>query len=124
MSDKVYSITDIEGYADYIRRNVAKSFCEDYTEDLNDFITIPQTVSIIKEHTLGQNDNQEYLINEEAFDDTFEEIRTWIYGVGLSKAAGRDQIECAWDNKSNEMIFWLPKKNTSIPSKPDTYDGQ
>ena len=48
-----YSIIDLEGYAKAMRDGAASSFEKDYTENLDDFITIPQVINMIKENNLG-----------------------------------------------------------------------
>lgn len=125
MSEKVYSIIDMKGYAETIRESVAESFAENYTENLDYFITINQTVNLIKKKSLGKDKDGHYMINDQIFDDTFDEIRSWIYGVGLSRLAASGYVECAWDNKSNEMTFWLADKDkTVISSKPSDLDNE
>jgi len=111
-----YSIMDLEGYAESIRKAAAESFVDHYNDNLNDYITINQTINIIVGYSLGQDEEGNYLVNEEVFNDTFEDIRDWIFHSGLSKLAAKNLIECAWDDNSNEMIFWLSKDEKQ--SKP------
>jgi hypothetical protein len=114
-----YSIIDLEGYAKAMRDGAASSFEKDYTENLDDFITIPQVINMIKENNLGLDEEGNYLINEEIFDDVFNNIRDRLYTVALAKLAAKGLIECAWDDKSNEMVFWLGNKDkTSTSAKP------
>jgi hypothetical protein len=114
-----YSIIDLEGYAKAMRDGAASSFEKDYTENLDDFISIGQVINMIKKHNLGLDDEGNYLINEQIFDDVFNDIRDWLYGVGLAKLSSKGFVDCAWDDESNEMVFWLANKDkTSIPAKP------
>lgn len=114
-----YSIIDLEGYAKAMRDGAASSFEKDYTENLDDFITIPQVINMIKENTLGLDEDGNYLINEDIFDDVFNNIREQLYEVALAKLAAKGLIECAWDDESNDMVFWLANKDkTSISAKP------
>lgn len=114
-----YSIIDLEGYAKAMRDGAASSFEKDYTENLDDFITIPQVIDTIKENNLGFDEEGNYLINEDIFDDVFNIIRDRLYEVALAKLAAKGLIECAWDDESNEMVFWLGNKDkTSISAKP------
>ena len=102
-----------------MRDGAASSFEKDYTENLDDFITIPQVINMIKENNLGLDDEGNYLINEDIFDDVFNNIRDRLYEVALAKLAAKGLIECAWDDESNEMVFWLGNKDkTSIAAKP------
>lgn len=101
-----YSIIDLDGYITSIREAAAQSFTENYDENLDDFITLDQTKNIIIGYSLGQDDDGNYLINEETFNDAFEDIRNWIYEAGIAKLAAQGLIECAWDDNLDEMVFW------------------
>jgi hypothetical protein len=114
-----YSIIDLQGYAVAMREGAAKSFAENYSENLDNFISINQVISLIKKHSLGLDEDDHLIITETIFDNIFNEIREWLYGVGLARLASRGYLECAWDEKTNEMVFWLSDKaQTSIPNKP------
>ena len=116
---ETYSIIDLEGYAKSMREGAASSFEKDYTENLDDFITIEQVINLIKSNNLGLDDEGNYLINSDIFDEVFNQIREWLYGVGLSKLVSKGYVDCAWDDESNEMVFWLAnKEKTNIPAKP------
>jgi len=114
-----YSIIDLEGYAKAMRDGAASSFEKDYTENLDDFITITQVINMVKKNNLGLDEEGSYLINQDIFDDIFNDIRNWLYEVGLCKLAAKGFVDCAWDDESNEMVFWLANKDkTEIPAKP------
>lgn len=108
---EVHAIMNLERYAIYIRRRAAISFSEQYEEDLDDFVTVKQTMDMIVGHSIGQDENGLYLINEESHKDLFEEVRLRIYNAGLSKLAAKDMLECAWDDNKGEMVFWAKKKD-------------
>jgi hypothetical protein len=114
-----YSVIDLEGYAKAMRDGAASSFEKDYTENLDEFISIGQVINMIKKNNLGLDEEGNYLINEQIFDDVFNDIRDWLYGVGLAKLASKGFVDCSWDDESNEMVFWLANKDkTNIPAKP------
>jgi hypothetical protein len=120
-----YSIIDLEGYAKAMRDGAASSFEKDYTENLDDFISIPQVINMIKSNNLGFDSEGNYLINEQIFDDVFNDIRNWFYEVGLCKLAAKGFVDCAWDDESNEMVFWLANKDkTEIPAKPSKENNE
>lgn len=104
--DNIYSIIDLDGYAATIRDVAAQSFIENHSENLDDYITIDQVKGVILGYSLGQDGDGNHLISEEIFDHTCEDIREWIFNVGLSKLAAKGLVECAWDDESNEMVFW------------------
>lgn len=105
-----FAITDLEKFAVILRRNAAESLAHNYTENLDDFISISQVVSIVKFSRLN-HDAGDVMINEDILADLLEEISDIIYQVGLSKLCADDKIECAWDNKSNSMVFWQKDTN-------------
>lgn len=120
-----YSITDLNNYAIYIRDSAASSLSESYTENLDDFISLKQVTNLIKKRSLGVDDNGDFVIDSNAFDNTFDDIRTWIYGVGLAKLSAKGLIECAWDNDLNEMVFWIANnEKTNISSKPSEKNNE
>jgi hypothetical protein len=107
MKDSIYSITNLDGYAAAIRDGVAQSFSEQHSENLDEYITIDQVKNIIIGYSLGQDDDGNYLVNTDVFNDTFDDIQEWFYESGLSKLAAKGLVECAWDNELNQMIFWV-----------------
>lgn len=120
-----YSIMDLEGYAKAVRDSAASSFEKDYTENLDEFISISQVINMVKEHNLGLDDQGNFLINNDVFDDVFNHIRDWIYGVGLSKLASQGFVDCSWDDEANEMVFWLANKDkTNISAKPSQINDE
>lgn len=108
MSD-IFTIVNLERYAMSMRKNAVLSLGEDNQSNLDEFITIPQVSKLIENNSVGEDEEGNYLITEDTFNQTFDEIRTWIEGVVLAKLAGEDKIECAWDDETNEMIFWSKK---------------
>lgn len=104
---ETYSIIDLNGYAKTIREGAAKSFSETYTENLDEFITIEQIIELIKESSIGLDEDNNYLITQEIFDQLFDDVRERLYSVGLSRLAAKGLVECAWDDEANEMVFWL-----------------
>lgn len=103
---EIFAINDIDGFIKAIRNGAAESITESYSENLDDFITTTQIETMLYAKTLGQDENGLYLINEDIFDQLFEEIRSTIYQIGLAKLAAKDIIQCAWDENANEMVFW------------------
>lgn len=115
---KLYSIFDLEGYAKEMRNTAAKSLKEDYAENLDEYISLEQVYNIVAKESVGLDDEDRYILDEESNDRIFETIKVWIYNCGLAKLAGNDMIECAWDNECNEMVFWI--KNINNPSDTTT----
>lgn len=119
--NEVYAITDIEGYAVDMRNAAAKSLSEDGTDDnLDEYVSINQMINLVKQECLGFDDNDRPLLDEDINEKIFESTVTWIHNVGLAKLAAKDLVECAWDNESNEMIFWAKKKERKSNVKSKT----
>lgn len=118
MDTKVYAITDTLGYASDMRKAAADHLCEDSssTEDLDTYISIEQIVNIVEDECLGLDDENRYLLNEDANAKIFDTITIWIHNVGMAKLAGQDLLECAWDNELNEMVFWAKNHEQSNQS--------
>lgn len=118
MSQEVYVIIDIEGYVSQIRDAAAKSLSEEYSENLDDFISIGQIINMVKNECVGFDDKDRPLLNEDTNEKIFENIAIWIHNVGLAKLAAQDLVECAWDDNFNEMVFWAkPQRKSNAKPK-------
>lgn len=124
--EQLYSIVDLNGYANEIRSAAANSISDCPNDDLDDFISITQITNLVKEKCLGYDDLNRPMLNESINENIYEEISIWIHSVGLAKLAAKDLVECAWDDDSNEMVFWAKtpekkkakKKSNAKRSKP------
>jgi hypothetical protein len=117
---EVYAIKDLNDYASQLRQLSAKSISENYTENLDDFITLGQLISLIMEKSQGFDENNHILIDEETNEDLFYIVCDWIYGVGLSRLASQNLVECAWDDQQNCMVFWSPKNTENSDESKST----
>jgi hypothetical protein len=114
MEEEVYAIVDVDGYAFQMRQAAADSISENGSSDnLDNYISIDQMMGLVKQSCLGFDDNNRPLLNEDANNEIFEQAAIWIHNVGLAKLAAKDLVECAWDDKSNEMVFWAKEKRKS-----------
>jgi len=107
---EIHAIMNLERYAAYIRRRAALSFSDNHNENLDEFITVQQASKMIEEHSIGKDEEGRHLIDEDSHKKLFEAVRLRIYNSGLSKLASNDLLECAWDDKKGEMVFWAKKK--------------
>jgi hypothetical protein len=115
---KVYAITDLEGYATQMRDAAARSLSENHNDNLNDYISVNQIVNLVKNECVGFDDENRPLLDEDINEKIFENTAVWIHNVGLAKLAAQDLVECSWDDKANEMIFWAKeKRNSNAKSK-------
>ncbi len=119
----LYAIKNLEKYADEIRNAAANYISNDYTENLDDFITIKQLESFIVSKCDGYDEKGRLLIDSKVIDDIFVTTCDWIYGVGLARLASKNLIECAWDNDQNCMIFWKSDDETTQQSNTGNTTG-
>lgn len=112
MSDS-YIVNNLRNLAMSIRKNAALTFSETYTEDLDTFISIHQVETLIQNNSIT-DDGGALIIDEDQYDNIFEQVRDWIYNVGLAKLAAEDKIQCAWDDTLNVMIFWNNDKPNNV----------
>ena len=117
---EVYSIMNVELFAQSMRKNVALGFSKDHQDNLDDLITLGQIATMIKSHSVGFDEDNKYLIDEDGYNNVFEEIREWIYQVGLCKLAARGSLECSWDSDLNEMVFWPTEEAIQELSKHES----
>jgi hypothetical protein len=103
---KVYAIVDVDGYVSEMRKAAAQSFSENYNENLDEFISIGQMINLVNKHCVGFDDLDRPMLDEESNNDIYEDTVIWLHNVGLAKLAAQNLVECAWDEESNEMIFW------------------
>lgn len=105
-NDQVYAITDIEGYASQMRKAAADSICASTEENLDSYISLNEMIGLINTECLGFDNENRPLLNEDRNEKIYESTVAWINGVTLAKLAAKGYVECAWDDESNEMIFW------------------
>ena len=113
MNDDLYAIVDLDGYAKEMREAAAKSIADPFDDDLDSYISVNQMVNLVKNECVGFDYNNRPLLNEDTNEKIYVSTVAWIQNVGLAKLASQGLIECAWDSKTNEMIFWANEQNTS-----------
>ena len=103
---EVYAIIDVNGYVTQMREAAANSISPDCKDNLDEYISLGQMTNLVEEFCLGHDDENRPLLDEDTNEFLFEEIALWIHNIGLAKLAAQDLVECAWDDKVNEMVFW------------------
>lgn len=107
MTNEHHQILNLEKYADFVRKKAARTFAENYEDELDQFITLNQAISMVKEKSIGKDKENKYLMDDRSYENLFEDMKLRIYNSGLSKLASQGHLECAWDGEKNEMIFWV-----------------
>ena len=103
---EVYAIIDVDGYVSQMREAAAKSISTENEDNLDQFITLKEVRNLLEEFCLGHDEQDRPLLDEDTNEKIFEETAIWIHNIGLAKLASQDLVECAWDNTTNEMVFW------------------
>jgi len=107
------TIKNIKLFTKSIRKNVIMIFPRSYYNQADRLISLKQTESLVREH-IEPGYNDEFIISGENYDLLCDEIKKWIYNSSLSIVASSGKIECAWDDDSNEMVFWHPESNETF----------
>jgi hypothetical protein len=124
MSEELYAVTNIEGYVTEMRQAAANSLSHNSEDNLDDYISLKQMINLVKSECVGFDDDDRPLLNEDANEKIYESTITWIHNIALAKLAAKDLVQCAWDNESNEMVFWAnPDVNKSEKKKRNS-NGQ
>lgn len=106
-------IKSIELFAKSIRKNIAMAFPKSYSDQIDKLISVDQTENLIRKYVEPGYNNQ-FIISTDEYNYLCFEIKKWIYNSSLSQVASSGKIECAWDDDSNEMIFWHPESNETF----------
>lgn len=104
-NEEIYAITNLDGYVREMRDAAARSFSNDYS-DIDSYISINQMINLVKSECIGFDDHNRPLLNEDTNEKIYESTVTWINNMTLAKLAANGYVECAWDDKKNEMVFW------------------
>ena len=121
---EIYAIVDLDGYVREMRDAAAKTLAEDHDENLDEFINVHQMINLVKSECVGFDDNERPMLNEDVNEMIYEKTVAWIHNAGLAKLAAQGLIECAWDSKLNEMVFWSNETigNSKTPPKRKSND--
>jgi len=106
-------IRNIKLFTKSIRKNVIMIFPRSYHLQADRLISLEQTERLVREY-IEPGYNDEFIISGENHDILCDKIKKQIYNTSLSQVASSGKIECAWDDDSNEMIFWHPESNETF----------
>lgn len=99
----MYEIKNINKFAKSLGNMVAKDMGFSKKE-LHSYIRVSNIKSLIKQHCSIDKQGQ-LLIDEDQTSEVCNQIFDWLIGVDLAKLAADDELDCYWDDKSNEMVF-------------------
>lgn len=78
------------------------------SKELRENIKVSQVKDIIIQYSRGSRgvkDEEHISIDEESLDEICDDILNWLVGVRLCKMCADDQLDCFWDDKTNQMKF-------------------
>jgi len=120
-----YPIDDMPEFVSSVRQMVLKSFYEnedkeqrtDFTDlfkekadEIEDKLTLDEAQNIIEsliKKTKTKYGEEEYRFSHKTFNKIFEELNRRIIGNMLMELAVSGRVESAFDDKSNDFIFWI-----------------
>jgi len=113
MMSNYIKIRNLKLFTKSIRKNVAMVFPRKYYYEVDSLISLSQTEQLVRKY-IEPGYNDEFVLSDENYDLLCDEIKKWIYNSSLSLVASSGKIECAWDDESDEMIFWHPESNETF----------
>lgn len=115
---KKFSITDNEEFASLMRSYAASSLAEEYLgepreyehEELECLMTLNQVQNIVEENSADTTEDNLNIISENEFDTIFNLVRVQLYHATMSQLAAKGYLECAWNDKKQQMEFWVDSR--------------
>lgn len=105
---RTYSITDLDGATDMLRETAFKNYTDDPNDNINDYITKGQVVAVVRQYSLGKDDDGYFIIDDDSLEKISECISNMIVGVTLSKLASSGELDVYFDNEKNDFVFAKP----------------
>lgn len=101
----MYRIVNLEDFSSELRREVLKTHgCE---EDEGRYLTDGQIASFVREKF--PEEDGEIVFDDDGLKEIVKFATGTILGSCMSEMASKGELECAWDNEKNDMVWWLPK---------------
>ena len=94
-------------------KGIGKAVAEDLdmqTEELADYISVRNVREIAQQFCVYNKHRKKYIASEKILESILEETRNWILGLQLARECSSGELECAWDNERDCMIFWKNKE--------------
>lgn len=98
-------LNDPDACAEIIRNEILKAH---QLESDDRYLTVAQVKNLILEKC--ERDGEELLATDDVLKSITDQSQSILLGSFMSGMAARGELECAWDDKSNDMVWWLPEK--------------
>ena len=135
-----FVINDISEFTDKARTIVYNNFglwdsndqidimiddvAENEKEDFDKILSHQESLSIIKERAKKQKSkkskNIRYILNDQIFAAIIEALNDRMISNILNSLVKKGLIESAFDNESNDFIFWIKEDDNKEKEKPET----
>ena len=102
MDGEEFIIEDIDNLARALRSTVFRNMGVDERPEQSP--TVAQVVGFISERC--PEVDGERAISEDVFLQIAKTVGESLVGAALCELASEGSVECAWDDKINEMVFW------------------
>lgn len=102
----MYRIVNVDDFSEAIRKEVLKTHrCEG---DESKFLTAGQIISFVREKF--PEEDGEIVFDEGGLEEVVDFAVGVLLGGCMSEMAANGELECAWDENVNDMVWWLPEK--------------
>lgn len=102
----MYFLKDPDECAKIIHDELTK--VHDLPENDDQFLTISQVKGLILERC--KKKGSRLMANDKILEKVANQAQSILLGSYMAKMAVEGELECAWDEKANDMIWWLPPK--------------
>jgi hypothetical protein len=134
-----FIVKDLKGFIDSSRALVFNNFGKDPKEDIDildvsidpkerheidDILSFDESETICKELLKKQKNKKtkdiRYLINDLIFLKIIESLNDRMVSNILNGLVNKGLVETAYDDESNDFVFWIKDDNNNQQKKPET----
>lgn len=129
-NEDFFIVKDLKGFIDSTRALVFNSFGKDDATDelslhinntdineINTILSFEESETICKELLKKQynkkSKNTRYILNDDIFMSIIESLNDRMVSNILNGLVNKGLVETAYDDKSNDFIFWIKNENTN-----------
>ena len=99
----MYFVKDPDDCAKIIHAELIKAH---ELPDDEQYLTISQVKGLILEKC--KKKGSRWMANDKILKKVTDQAQGILLGAYMAKMAVDGELECAWDEKSNDMIWWIP----------------
>jgi hypothetical protein len=106
-NQELFVIDDLNGYSTQMRSAAAQHIKAYSFNNLDNYVTLNQVIQTVIENSRGYDDQDRVIVRTEDHENIFNQLVMRLYHTSLCKMASKDEIQCAWNNETNIMEFWI-----------------